>query len=483
MFFSHISPINSVFNAPFQVTLTMIKDGFEDFKRHSSDNEVNNTKVYSMANWTNVNLRPESQTLWARIKRGWRWFWSLIYKPVELVAAGAATVVKGTVRVGTKVVDKVTGGELGRFAGPETGAAGPAKPAAPKYVPPGPETPDAPHFAQKTWAEVTVGDFVLLREGDAVPADILLLSSSEPENVAYVETKNLDGETNLKIRYSVPSTTHLRTASDIAKARFYVESEEANVNMYQFNGTLVTESGRDERLPVSSPSRRSLRRKGGGSESFSSIARSFEGKLETVHEGEDSPASPQQNDSPAKLTTTYVDLVSDAVPVTDPTALPPPPLSSPSEASMPPTPLEVLAAPLLSPTSGSATSLEVQPGTAIPFTAQQQPSGVAPAPLPTQQSTVSMPKSAFSRSSLLSQDPVLHLKILPVNATNMLLRGTVLRDTEWCIGFVVFTGAETKVIMNSGKTPSKRSAIEKMMNYHVWVLSVCLGSLFWFSFD
>lgn len=61
------------------------------------------------------------------------------------------------------------------------------------------------------WARLRVGDYVLLKSRDSVPADLLVLSVSCEEGesptsrqfnrgICYVETKSLDGETNLKIR-------------------------------------------------------------------------------------------------------------------------------------------------------------------------------------------------------------------------------------------------------------------------------------------
>ena len=38
-------------------------------------------------------------------------------------------------------------------------------------------------------------------DGEEVPADLVLLSTPDADNLCYVETANLDGETNLKIKY------------------------------------------------------------------------------------------------------------------------------------------------------------------------------------------------------------------------------------------------------------------------------------------
>jgi phospholipid-translocating ATPase len=49
----------------------------------------------------------------------------------------------------------------------------------------------------------------------------------------------------------------------------------------------------------------------------------------------------------------------------------------------------------------------------------------------------------------------------------MLLRGCTLRNTDWVVGIVAFTGEETKIMLNSGITPTKRAQISKDLNVNV----------------
>jgi phospholipid-translocating ATPase len=106
-----------------------------------------------------------------------------------------------------------------------------------------------PHWRLTAWEDVRVGDIVKIGEDEAFPADLLICATSEEENAAYVETKNLDGETNLKSRHAVPALAHLRTAAacaDPANA-FRIECDRPDVNMYKLNAAVVANN---EKSPV-----------------------------------------------------------------------------------------------------------------------------------------------------------------------------------------------------------------------------------------
>ena len=56
-------------------------------------------------------------------------------------------------------------------------------------------------FVQVQWKDVRLGDFIRLSCDEVIPADIVLLQTSDEDGLCYVQTSNLDGETTLKQRH------------------------------------------------------------------------------------------------------------------------------------------------------------------------------------------------------------------------------------------------------------------------------------------
>uniref|UniRef100_A0A8B9WI35 P-type phospholipid transporter n=1 Tax=Bos mutus grunniens TaxID=30521 RepID=A0A8B9WI35_BOSMU len=77
---------------------------------------------------------------------------------------------------------------------------------------------------------------------------------------------------------------------------------------------------------------------------------------------------------------------------------------------------------------------------------------------------------------------------ISIGPDQVLLRGTQLKNTEWILGIVVYTGFETKFMQNAVKSPLKRSKVEKVTNMQILVLFLlllvmslvsCVGAIYW----
>uniref|UniRef100_A0A6Q2WYZ3 Phospholipid-transporting ATPase n=1 Tax=Esox lucius TaxID=8010 RepID=A0A6Q2WYZ3_ESOLU len=103
-------------------------------------------------------------------------------------------------------------------------------------------------YLERFWKEVRVGDFIRLRCNEILPADVLLLSSSDPDRLVHIETATLDGETNLKQRQVVRSFLDLDCEFDPSKYRSVIECEKPNNDLARFRGYITHSSGRRDGL-------------------------------------------------------------------------------------------------------------------------------------------------------------------------------------------------------------------------------------------
>lgn len=86
------------------------------------------------------------------------------------------------------------------------------------------------------WKDIQVGDLIKVNNDDFFPADLLFLKSSNAHRLCYIETVNLDGENNLKIRIQVPGLN----IESLANFTATVELDHPNEYIYKLNGILKT---------------------------------------------------------------------------------------------------------------------------------------------------------------------------------------------------------------------------------------------------
>ncbi|KAG6619942.1 Phospholipid-transporting ATPase [Phytophthora cinnamomi] len=115
----------------------------------------------------------------------------------------------------------------------------------------------------KEWQEVIVGDILRLGDRDEAPADVFILSTSEEEGRCFVETCNLDGETNLKRRAAIeqvaqhvgyrklndPALQEAEHSKQIVQFSAVMEYEQPNNRLYNFTGRIEFGSN-NEAAPI-----------------------------------------------------------------------------------------------------------------------------------------------------------------------------------------------------------------------------------------
>ncbi|XP_019440874.1 PREDICTED: phospholipid-transporting ATPase 1-like isoform X2 [Lupinus angustifolius] len=92
---------------------------------------------------------------------------------------------------------------------------------------------------EKKWKDIRVGEIIKIKANESIPCDIVLLSTSDPTGVAYVQTINLDGESNLKTRYA-KQETH----SEKGRFNGLIKCEKPNRNIYGFQANMEIDGKR-----------------------------------------------------------------------------------------------------------------------------------------------------------------------------------------------------------------------------------------------
>ncbi len=290
--FSTISPGVAMLPLLVVLAITALKDGYEDVKRHQSDRHINLLKVKTLigGGWTNPNVMEAKERSFASALRSFkntylggkkrqseklahngrltsqsRLSLSSAADPAGFVplpsGAGGAPLAQTQSRADSFAPGRGGGadarsitserhqirrttsraqsefeseydvgadGRLQRHGRPMT------KEEEHEYW-----SKKAARWQQRSWEDLAVGEFVFLQNNESIPADVLICATSEEEDTCFIETKNLDGETNLKSRSAVPELAHLRTPDDCAHANMRIDVEPQDTNMYRLNASIV----------------------------------------------------------------------------------------------------------------------------------------------------------------------------------------------------------------------------------------------------
>ena len=85
-----------------------------------------------------------------------------------------------------------------------------------KYLILEPHADDGPQTRSVPSSSLRVGDLVHLEKNQRVPADLVLLRTSDASGTCFIRTDQLDGETDWKLRVAVPACQKLSTERELA---------------------------------------------------------------------------------------------------------------------------------------------------------------------------------------------------------------------------------------------------------------------------
>lgn len=259
------------------VVITAFKDALEDSRRTASDLEVNNQVTRVLKGMDNPNFNGENISLWRRFKKACSKIIMTLLRMIqnkqmidpladdyEGHAAGRMSMDSIDYRRSVQIQRRNEASDIfgesddpNPFADPKQNLADDDDEIIDDdddlKLPPFVSTavsPDSvfhPTFKKEYWKNVHVGDVIKIKNNDSIPVDVVILSTSDADGACYVETKNLDGETNLKVKQAMKcSHGDLQSVDTLAKCKFWIESEGPKANLYSYEGNMKYYAEGDE---------------------------------------------------------------------------------------------------------------------------------------------------------------------------------------------------------------------------------------------
>lgn len=86
-------------------------------------------------------------------------------------------------------------------------------------------------------SKLRVGDIIIVEKDERIPADLVLLRTSDKSGAVFVRTDQLDGETDWKLKLAVPTTQKLADDSHLFNIEASIYIEKPQKDIHSFIGT------------------------------------------------------------------------------------------------------------------------------------------------------------------------------------------------------------------------------------------------------
>ncbi|GAA5811925.1 hypothetical protein MFLAVUS_005372 [Mucor flavus] len=87
-------------------------------------------------------------------------------------------------------------------------------------------------------SKIRVGDLIHIMKDQRIPADMILLRTTEESGASFIRTDQLDGETDWKLRLAIPHLQKLHSDSDLLEVKGHVYADAPHMDIHNFVGTI-----------------------------------------------------------------------------------------------------------------------------------------------------------------------------------------------------------------------------------------------------